>query len=209
VSWTVHALTFIRDNLKILSWAVTIAVVFFIAIAITSRVHAYRSDQAVKALYEAQKRGEGSSEQQNALKDIIDHYSGTAAGREAMIVLGNQLYKKGDFAGALEQFEKLAKKNKGNSLLKIAALHSVAATQRAMGHIEDAAKTYLAAADDSRNLNKSQSLYQAARCYEDVKQYGEAEKIYRKIIESSEEGDAKSLSEERLLWLTANGSISG
>jgi tetratricopeptide (TPR) repeat protein len=163
----------------------------------------------VKALYETQRRGESSGEQQNELKDIIDHYGSTAAGREAMMVLGNQLYKKGDFAGALEQFENLARKSGGSPLLKIAALHSAASTQKAMGQLEDAAKTYLSAADDAMNLNKSQSLYQAARCYEDLKQYAEAEKLYRKIIDSTEESDAKSLSEERLLWLIASGFISG
>jgi len=205
----VHVLRFIRDNLKMVIWVASATVVIFVVVVVANRIHSYRSDRAVIALFEAKKMSEGSSEQQSALKEVAQDYGSTAAGQEAMIYLGNQLLKKNDFAGALEQFENLAEKVRGSELLHVAALHRVAATKRAMGNIEDAAKTYLMAASDPKNLEMADSLFQAARCYEELKQYDEAAKLYRRVIDSTNERDAKLQSEERLLWLIANNSISG
>lgn len=168
----------------------------------------YRTNKANDALYAAQKLAQGSAEQQKALEEISDDYTSTPAGREAMMFLGDMFVARGDFASALPQFENLAKKSKGNGLLKIAALHKVAAAQRAMGKAEDAAGTYLTAAEDFKNLNKEDSLFQAASCYEYLKQYDEAAKLYRRVIDTSPESGIKSKSEERLLWLIADGSVS-
>jgi len=200
---------FIRDNLKVVSWVLTVAIVLFIIVIGVSRVHAYRAGKATGALYAAQRLQAGSADQQKALEEVADDYSSTPAGRQAMLLSGDILMARGDFTAAQAQFENLAKNSKGNNLLKIAAMHKEAAAERAMGKLEDAAKTYLAAAEDPRNLNKEDSFYQAARCYEELKQYAEAAKFYKKVIESAQESGTKLKSEERLLWLIANGSISG
>jgi len=172
-------------------------------------VHAYRAGKATGALYAAQRLQAGSGDQQKALEEVADDYSSTPAGRQAMLLSGDILMARGDFTAAQAQFENLAKNSKGNNLLKIAAMHKEAAAERAMGKLEDAAKTYLAAAADPGNLNKEDSFYQAARCYEELKQYDEAAKFYKKVIDQAEESGTKLKSEERLLWLIANGSISG
>lgn len=198
---------FIRDNFKIISWVVGVTIVVFVLVVAGNRYQSYRTSKAADALYEAQKSA--GDARQRALLNIADDYGGTPAGREAMMMSGDDLFARGDYAGALVQFENLATKGKGNPLMEAAALHKVAATQRALGKIEDAAKTYLSAAGNYKNLNKDESFYQAARCYEDLKQYGEAAKLYKRVIDSQSEGEFKSLSEERILWLVANGSISG
>lgn len=187
----------------------TVAILVFIILIGLNRIHSYRTDKAVKALYAAAKLGPASTEQQKALEEVADDYSSTPAGREAMMILGDQLFARGDFQAALGKYEDLAEHSGGVELLKIAALHKVAATQRALGKIDEAAKTYLSAAEDLKNLNKADSFYQAARCLEDLKQYDGAAKYYKKVIEISADGDTKSQSEERLLWLMANGLVSG
>lgn len=174
-----------------------------------SRVRSYRVEKADREFYEAQKLQPASEAQQKALEEVADDYGSTPAGREAMMVLGDQLFTRGDYQAAFDKYEELASHSGGVELLKIAALHRAAAAQRALGKLDDAAKTYLSAAEDPKNLNKADSFYQAARCYEDLKQYDEAVNLYKKSMEASAESETKSQSEERLLWLMANGLITG
>jgi tetratricopeptide (TPR) repeat protein len=207
--WSVHAVHFVRDNLKTVSWVVTVLLVAVIVYFGVGRVLSYRVNKAEKLLYAAELLASGSEVQQKALADIADDYGSTAAGREATMLLGDQLYARGDYQAALDRYEELAAKSGRAELMKIAAMHRAADAQRAMGKLDEAAKTYLAAAEDPKNLNRVDSYYQAGRCYEDLKQYDEAVKLYRKAMEISAESETRSQSEERLLWLMANGIITG
>lgn len=209
IHWSVPVISFIREHARLLGWVATVIVLLLIVFIVENRVSAHRMNKSLVAFYKVQMLPQGSEKQQNALKELIKDYGSTSAGREAMILLGNQLFKQGDYAGALEQFETLVKNSRGNTLLMIESLHRVALSQRALNKMEDAAKTYLTAANEPGNLNMVESLYLAAQCYEEIKQYDEAAKIYRRVIDSPVEGNMKSLSEERLLWLISNGLISG
>ncbi len=203
-----HVIHFIRDNLKVISWILTAALLVFIVVLGVGRWQSYRVKKADDRLFEAQKFALATPEQQKILEEVADDYTSTPAGREAMMALGDQFFARGDFQAALEKYEEL-QEHSAVPLMKVAALHKVAAAQRALGKLDDAAKTYLTAAAYPKNLNKADSFYQAAGCYEELKQYDEAAKLYKKVMEISEEGGAKLKSEERLLWLVANGSISG
>ncbi len=204
-----HAFTFVRDNLKVAGWMAGIAAIVLLIVLSGNRIHSYRVNKAAGALYAAQTMAAGSAEQQKALEEMADDYSSTPAGREAMLLLGDIYMARGDIDLAQEKFGELAKKSGGTPLMQIAALHRLAAAQKAAGRTQDAAKTFITAADNLKNLNRPESLYQAGLCYEELKQYDEAAKIYRRVTDSASEGDARSKSEERLLWLIASGTISG
>lgn len=207
--WTVRALRYIRDNLKFFGWAVGALIVIFVITVAVNRVSAYRTDKAEKALLAAHAQQPGSEAREKALEEVAGDYGSTAAGREAMMFLGDDLFAKGNFGGAAKQYEDLAKSAKNLPMLEVAALHKLAKTQKALGQLDTAAKTYLAAADSKGNLNRADSLYQAGLCYEDMKNYDEASKLYRKVLDSVSEGETRSKSEERILWLMANGHITG
>ena len=198
-----------KDNLKIVGWAALIAAVIVVSITVGNRYRAYQANKAIGALYAARGVESGSEAQQKALKEVAEDYRSTAAGREAMMMLGDLFLNRGDFAAALEQYESLAGASGRSELLKVAAIHRSAKVLRSMGKTEEAAQKYLAAAEDKKNLNKAESYFEAARCFEDLKQYGEAAKFYRMAIDVAQSGDVRSKSEDRILWFVSNGLISG
>lgn len=208
VDWTVHVIRFIRDNYKPVVWGV--ALVALVAAALWGGIFLkdYRAGKASELLYKARKMQPGSDAQLSALKEVADDYTSTGSGKMAMFMYGEALFEKKDYEGAAREFERLSDKTARRPFLKVAAMHKKAESLYAMGKIEDAAKTYLEAALIPQNKNKDDSLYQAARCYEDKKDFAQAESLYRKIMDTANDDQTKFRAEERLLWLFANGSIS-
>jgi len=199
---------FIRDNYKPVLWGVALVVLIAGALWAGMFLKEYRGNKASELLYKARKLQPGSDQQLAALQKVADDYTSTGSGKIAMFMYGEALFEKKDYEGALKEFEQLSNKTPRRPFLKVAAMHKMAESQYAMGKIEDAAKTYLEAALVPKNEIKDDSLYQAARCYEDMKDFAQAETLYRKIMDTSKDDQTKFRAEERLLWLFANGSIS-
>lgn len=198
---------FIRDNYKPVLWVAAIVVLIAAALWGGMSLKEYRAGKASDLLYQARKMQPGSDEQLKALKDVADDYTSTGSGKIAMFMYGEALFEKRDYEGAAREFQVLSKKTAKRPFLRVAAMHKMAESLYAMGKIEDAAKTYLEASSIPENKNKDDSLYQAARCYEDMKDFAQAESMYRKILDTAKDDQTKFHAEERLLWLIANGSI--
>jgi tetratricopeptide (TPR) repeat protein len=208
VDWTVHALRYVRDHFKKILWVAGITVAVFIVVIAINRINSYRMNNAEKVLLAAHNFAPGSAERQKALEALAADYGSTPAGREATMALGDELFARADFYAAVTQYENLVKSAKRLPLMEVAALHKLAKAQRATGRTEDAAKTYLTAAENTGNLNRADSFYQAGFCYEELKNYNEALRLYQRVLDSGAEGDIRSKSEERILWLMANGVVS-
>jgi tetratricopeptide (TPR) repeat protein len=145
------------------------------------------------------------------LNEIADDYSRTFAGKHALMEEGDLLMKKGEYGEAMERFIALADSSRSLPALRIAALHRLANAQLMDGKPAEAAKTYRKAGADPHNEISLLSELLAAACLERAKDYKGAEELYRRIIEDAGENDAavRDVSEERLIWLTAKGYISG
>lgn len=96
-------------------------------------------------------------------------------------------------------------------MLYIAAMHRLAEAQLALGDANAAAETYLKAAADPHNLVSQDSRLRAAECLERAKEFEQAARLYRQVIDEAGEDDmqVKNKSEERLLWLISNRSVEG
>lgn len=199
---------FMRDNYKAIVWVAVIVLLVAGALWGGMFLKDYRAGKASELLYQARKLQPGSEEQIRALKDIADDYTSTGSGKMAMFMYGEALFEKKDYEGAVREFRLLSNKTARRPFLKVAAMHKMAESLYAMGKMEDAAKTYLEASSIPENKNGNDSLYQAARCYEDMKDFAQAENLYRKILDTAKDDQSKFRAEERLLWLFANGSIS-
>jgi len=209
--WTVHAIVWLRRRWISVLEFVGVGIV---AVAVVLGAQAYGRHSAssgAQALYEAEVMAPGSDERRAALEEVADDYSRYFAGKRAMMQLGDILVEQGDFAKAQEQFMKLANGSRNQPMLRIAALHKLAEAQLAGGDANEAAATYRRAAADPGNLIPATSELMAAACLERAGEYDSAAELYLRIIDDAgeEQGVAKEMSEERLLWLVAKGYISG
>lgn len=206
MGWMMHVIMFVRTNLKFIALAAGVIIVIFVAVYGSIYLKEYRTKQAAEALYKARDLPEGSTEQLEALADVADKYASTGSGHLAMLIRGETFFTKGEYEAAASEFGVLAKKSKSQPFMHVTALHAMARSFFAAGKIEDAAKAYLQAASVPHNLNKDESLYQAARCYEELENIEEAKKLHQKVRDTSTNETAKSRAEERLLWLMAGES---
>jgi tetratricopeptide (TPR) repeat protein len=147
--------------------------------------------------------------QADALATVASEYARTAAGREAMLMLGNSWLKEGNADNAKQWFAEAADRSRGYPILKTYALHQLANLYAQAGDWEGAAQVFDRAAETKGNVINMRSRYEEARCLEELKKYDDARSLYEKIIASSDKSAqaVKALSEERLLWLAANRRI--
>lgn len=209
VDWTLHALLWIKKRWKTAAEVVGLAALLFIVVVGAQYYWEWRSTSAAEALYAANSLEANSDGQVNALYKLVDKYSRTPAGRQGMMELGNIYLKRGEYDSAIEQFQMLAGKSRNHPMLYIAAIHKMAEATQFKGDYEAAAETYLKAAADPHNILSQQSRLRAAACLEKAGDYEQAANLYKQIIDESEESDVipKTRSEERLIWLVANGRV--
>jgi hypothetical protein len=205
----VHAATWLRTHWVSVVELAAIAVVAFAVVVGTSAYAHRRADSATNALYEATKLPAGSDERIAALRAVAKSYGRTFAGKEALMELGEILFKRGDTAGAMEQFQALADSSRNQPMMHIAALHRLANAQLETGKPAEAAATYRKAATDPANPVAAMSSMLAATCLEQSGDYAGAAELYRRIIQDAREGDraVRDASEGRLLWLQSKGLV--
>lgn len=145
----------------------------------------------------------------DALAAVASEYARTAAGREAMLMLGNRWLKEGNADNAKRWFAEAADRSRGYPILKTYALHQLGHLHAQAGDWEEAAQAFDRAVETKGNVINMRSTYEEARCLEELKKYDDARSLYEKIIASSDKSAqaVKALSEERLLWLAANRRI--
>lgn len=209
--WSLHALIWLRYNWKS---AVEFIVVAIVAVGVLFGARQYwrhQSAAAADSLYEAIMLGSGSDEQIKSMTHVVKEWPRTASGKQAMMILGEIYLDKGEHDKATELFRLLASRSRNNAMVKTAALHNLAETQLAMGEADLAAETYVKAAADPHNLLALDSRIRAAASFERAGKFKEAAMLYSQIIDEAGDDDryVKDKSEERLLWLMANGRIEG
>lgn len=211
VDWTMHVLIWVRRHWTTVLEVAALGIVVFAVVVGAGAYSRHRSGAAATKLYEFDKSGAAGEERLAALGDIADDYSRTFAGKSAMMEEGDMLLAKGEYDEAMERFRALADGSRNAPAIRIAALHRLANAELAAGKPADAAKTYRKAAADPHNEISLQSELLAAACLERAHDYAGAAELYRRIIDDAGENDAAmtAMSEERLLWLIAQGHIPG
>lgn len=193
---------------------VELIVVAIVAIGVLFGARQYwrhQSTAAALSLYEAIQLERGSDEQIADLNQVVKKWPRTASGKRAMMIVGEIYQDRGEHDKAVELFRMLASRSRNNPMVKTAALHKLAETQLAMGDASLAAETYLKAAADPHNLLALDSRIRAAASLEGAGEFDKAAILYSQIIDEAGDDDryVKEQSEERLLWLMANGRIEG
>lgn len=169
----------------------------------------HQSTVSAESLYRALRLESGSDEQIKSLAHIVEEWPRAASGKQAMMTLGEIYLDRGENKKAAELFRMLASRSRNNPMVKTAALHKLAETQLAMGDAGQAAETYLKAAADPHNLLAFDSRMRAAASLERAGEFDKAAMLYQQVIDESGDDDryVREKSEERLLWLLANGHI--
>lgn len=206
---TMHVFEWLKNNWQT---SVEVLAVVLVAVAVIAGASVYwskRSEGAAEKLYLALNAQAGSDDQVNQLTQIMDGYSRTPSGQQAMLKLGDIYLDKGDFDKATQVFKKLTGRSRNRALFMIAALHKLASAELKEGKFVEAAETYLKAASDPHNLISIDSRFRAAAAYEQANDFEKAQGLYRQIIKEAADSDEfiRDLSEERLLWLALNKRI--
>jgi len=209
--WTVHVIVWLRRHWMTAIEVVAVAVVVFAVVIGADYYSTHKAESAAEALYELNAGGEKDEARLAELSVIADDYARTFAGKRALMEEGDLLLKEGKDEEAVERFRMLADGSRNLPALRIAALHRLANAQLAAGDPAEAAKTYRKAAADPHNEIALLSELLAAACLERANDYEGAVELYRRIVEDAGENDAyvRDVSEERLIWLTAKGYITG
>lgn len=194
------------------NWRTVVAGAAFVILISMSAIgvyqyHHWKEDRGAQALAEASAR-EGMA-RIDALTMVATEYVRTAAGREAMIILGNAAVKLGRANDALHWFAETSDHVRGYPLLATYALHQQGHLHAQANAWEDAAQAFHHAAGLKGNVIRARSTYEEARCLEELKKYDDARTLYENVVATSDETaqDVKALSEERLLWLAAQRHI--
>lgn len=191
---------------KVVAASAAFIVIFALALG-AYEYHVWKENKGAQALAVATtKQG---SEQMDALTDVATRYARTAAGREAMLLLGNRWLGEGNSDNALLWFGEAADRSGSYPILKTYALHQLGHIHAEAGEWEEAEQAYERAAQTKGNIIKMLSTYEEARCLEELGKYDKARSLYEGVIASSDDSAqaVKALSEERLLWLAADRHI--
>jgi len=198
----VYALVMINWR-KVVAVSATVIVISLSALG-AYQYHVWKEDKASQALAKATS-GKGIA-QVDALAQVAEKFGCTAAGKEAMLLLGNRWLKEGNSDNALRWFDEAANRARSHAILKTYALHQIGHLHAQAGDWEQASQAFSRAAKTKGNVINMRSTYEEARCLEELNKFDDARSLYEKIVSSSDDSAqaVKALSEERLLWLAAN-----
>ncbi len=142
--------------------------------------------EAAAALYQAQgPLMEGQLPQaQLALQRVATKYSGTSAGQQASMLLGQVLYDLNQFQGGITELEKAVSTSSSDNRAAFYAL--IAAGHEGMGNLEKAAEAYGQAAGAATTTPvKQQNLVSQARSLMLAGKMDEAKTIFTDLAEDS------------------------
>lgn len=206
VDWTTHAILWVKARWQWMAEILGVAIVVAIVIFGASQFWQHRSEKALGLYYEAGKLERGSDVQVEKLSGIVDRYTRTPAGQEAMMLLGTIYLDKKDYEKAIAEFKKLAGKSRNRPMMNVAAVFMLAEAELKNGDPKKASETYLKASADPHNNLKPLARLRAGQCLEKAGDFEGAIQLYRQVIAEAKEEDrlVKEESEERLIWLMIN-----
>ncbi|HEX6537078.1 MAG TPA: tetratricopeptide repeat protein [Gemmatimonadaceae bacterium] len=177
---------------NLLEWAelhskqLTIVAVAIIAIAggvwFYQKSHQARTRNASAALAQAEQAvGAGNlALAQSDLDKIVSRYGGTVPGKQAILVLAQVLYDRGQYAQGIQQLQKLV--DSDDAYLRAGALNLIGAGYEQQAKYADAAASYRKAADATAYpADRDQYLASAARALTSAGKTAEAKEIWSKL----------------------------
>lgn len=194
------------ENWRIL--AASFLVVFFIfgsGLGIY-KYYKWRSDEAAKMFVSALEVKD-DQERHKALEEIVEKYRNTVSAREALLFLGAKAMVDGNIRAAIKWYDELNDQSRSYPVFKVYALHNLGRAYSMLREWTNAAMSFEKASNVKGNLIKEESIYMQAQSLEKAGDYVVARKLYTSLLEGKPEPDliTKAKSEERLLWLAAQG----
>ncbi|MFH1873948.1 MAG: tetratricopeptide repeat protein [Pseudomonadota bacterium] len=204
IDWTIKVIHFLHVHVKTISIA---AGAFFITLVVIFSANyflKYRENKIANSFYQIQEVT-NKEEKIVELKKFVADYSDSETGRVASLELANILFETKQYEAAIAEFERISQKKSYPVLVRIAGFYGLANVLLAQEKYEQAAQTYIVAAEVNHNLNKADSFYQAGLCFEKLADYAKAKEYFEKALDLTQEGQLKNKIEEHLLWLIAQG----
>lgn len=131
-------------------------------------------------------------------------YQGKEAKKQAaafaLMDLAEKEVRSKNFDGCLEQYEKLYESGGRKVLLRVLALHKMAACQEGKGNFKEACALYERAAKEPGHLAPWFSRYEEARCLAAAAELSAKEHFSGLLNEKNLPPDLREQVEEELLW---------
>ena len=118
---------------------------------------------------------------------VVNEYGGTALAPEATIELANAYFNTGDYENARTYFQTYLDEYDEDAMFRVTARSGIAACDEEEEKYEEAAREYLALADeDPDSYLAAGFLLSAARCFAAADQKEQARALYDRVVESYE-----------------------
>ncbi|MBI5569930.1 MAG: tetratricopeptide repeat protein [Desulfomonile tiedjei] len=136
---------------------------------------------------------------------VAADYGSFPAGEMALLYTGHVLYRKGDFKGALEQYQRAQATGLVKSGLGPLILYHIASTRLALKEYEAAAGLFQQLSEDTNSPYRREASITIARIYEMTGKSKEAAQAYKQYLKMFPEAPDAPFVRARLADLAAKG----
>jgi len=138
------------------------------------------------------------------LEEFADKFKNKPLAYQAMMLLADDNYKKGDVTKAIDLYSKVVDKNRGK-LLYFVAVDGLTAICLDNKMADKAAALYIEAANKSNSPWPYRYRYQAALAYVMAGEKDKADELFTELMENKDTPPSLKLKvEEEMLWQTAS-----
>jgi predicted negative regulator of RcsB-dependent stress response len=134
---------------------------------------------------------------------IVRDYGSLSAGEMALLYTGHVLYKKGDFRGALERYERMQSTRMARTGLEPLVLYHVAMTRFAVKDYDRAQELLTQLSKDTNSPYRREAFGAIARIYDSMGKNKEAAQAYRQYLKMFPEGPDAPFIRARLAEISA------
>lgn len=140
-------------------------------------------------------------ERKLGLARIAQKYPDTGAGILARFILGKKAFEAGQYDEAARLFKTIKGLSGKQAMIRILALHNLAAVHEAQGEWEKALDIYRRTAADPSNRSVIVSYYHLGRVSETLGRKEEAAEWFRKVVKKGAGLAIADRAKDRLIWL--------
>lgn len=136
---------------------------------------------------------------------VAKDYSSLPAGEMAVLYSGHVLYRKKDFKGALEMYERMQSTKIARTGLEALVLYHMAMTRFALKDYEKAEALFTQLSKDPNSPYRREAFAAIARIYESMAKNKEAAQAYKQYLKMFPEAPDAAFIRARLAELSAQG----
>jgi predicted negative regulator of RcsB-dependent stress response len=136
---------------------------------------------------------------------VARDYGSLPAGEMAQLYCGHVLYKKGDFKGALDRYERLRSSELTKRSLEPLVMYHVAMTRFALQDYEQAESVFTQLSKDTNSPYRREAFAAIAHIYESMGKNKEAAQAYKQYLKMFPEAPDAAFIRARLAELSMKG----